>query len=85
VTYRLQFTPKAIKELDKLDKGTVRRIRRFFGETLDRENPRSRGQPLQHRDEWRYRVGDYRILCKIDDGALTVLVVKVAHRREAYR
>ncbi len=83
--YRVQFTPKVIKELDKLDKPMVRRINRFFGETLDLENPRARGKPLQNRDEWRYRVGEYRILCKIDDGALTVLAVKVAHRREVYR
>ncbi|GEE03286.1 translation repressor RelE [Gordonia spumicola] len=83
--YRIVYTRKALKSIAKLDRGTVQRIRRFFEETLDRTNPRSLGTPLVNRDEWRYRVGDYRILCTIDDGELTVLVVTLAHRREVYR
>lgn len=63
----------------------MKRIRRFFEETLDLENPRSRGKPLSGRDEWRYRVGDYRVLCHIEDDTLFVLVVRAAHRREVYR
>lgn len=83
--YRVAYTPTALKEIGRLQRAQVKRIQRFFGETLDLENPRSRGKPLTGRDEWRYRVGDYRILCHIQDQDITVLVVKVAHRREVYR
>ena len=83
--YEVRYPPKALKEIDRLDKAQVMRIRRFFGETLDLTNPRSRGKPLVGRDEWRYRIGDYRVLCHIEDERVVVLVVKVAHRREVYR
>ncbi len=63
----------------------MKRIRRFFDESLDLDNPRSRRKPLVGRDEWRYRVADYRLLCKIQDDVLLVMGVKVAHRREVYR
>ena len=52
------------------------------------ENPRSLGEALQGRhlgEFWRYRVGDYRIVCKIQDDHLVILVIKVGHRREVYR
>lgn len=51
--YEVRYTPKALKEIDRLDKAQVMRIRRFFGETLDLTNPRSRGKPLVGPDEWR--------------------------------
>lgn len=82
---QVRYAPKALEEIAKLDRAQVKRIRRFFEESLDLENPRSRGKPLSGRDEWRYRVGDYRLLCHIEDDALVVLVVKAAHRREVYR
>lgn len=83
--YRVRYAPRALKEIDRLDRVQVARIRRFFEKTLDLDNPRSRGKSLVGRDEWRYRIGDYRVLCHIDDRRVTVLVVKVAHRREVYR
>ena len=83
--YRVEYTPRAIKDLGRLDRPMVARIRRFFEETLDLDQPRSSGAALVGRAEWRYRVGDYRILCHIDDAVVTVLVVRVAHRREVYR
>jgi mRNA interferase RelE/StbE len=85
VTLRIQITPKALKQIAKLDKPTRVRIERFLTEGLDRENPRSSGRPLVERSFWRYRVGDYRVLATIEDDVLIVLVVTVAHRREAYR
>ncbi len=83
--YEVRYTPAALKELGKLDKQMVRRIHRFFDETLDLTDPRSRGKALHGRDEWRYRVGDCRILCHLEDRQVVVLVVKVAHRRDVYR
>ncbi|MFX0537381.1 type II toxin-antitoxin system RelE family toxin [Ornithinimicrobium sp. Y1847] len=85
MSYRVAYTPRALEELGRLDRAQVSRIRRFFEATLDLDNPRSKGGPLVGREEWRYRVGDYRILCRIEDAEVLVLVVKVAHRREVYR
>ncbi|QDO89201.1 type II toxin-antitoxin system RelE/ParE family toxin [Ornithinimicrobium ciconiae] len=85
MSYQVGYTPKALKEIGRLDRAQVKRIRRFFEETLDLENPRSRGKPLNGPAEWRYRIGDYRLLCLIEDHVLIVLVVRVAHRREVYR
>jgi mRNA interferase RelE/StbE len=52
------------------------------------ENPRSIGEALKGTrlgDLWKYRVGDYRIFARIDDHSVTIVVVKVGHRREVYR
>jgi mRNA interferase RelE/StbE len=85
VTYRVQITPKALKQIAKLDRPARQRIERFLKQTLDRENPRQQGRPLVGAPFWRYRVGDYRILASIDDEVLIVLVVATEHRREVYR
>ena len=51
------------------------------------EDPRSLGAPLkgEHEGYWRWRIGDFRIVARIDDERITILVVRVAHRREVYR
>jgi mRNA interferase RelE/StbE len=85
VTYRVQITPKALKQIAKLDRPARLRIERFLKQTLDRENPRQQGRALVGAPFWRYRVGDYRILASIDDEVLIVLVVATEHRREVYR
>jgi mRNA interferase RelE/StbE len=84
VRYEVQYTPTALKQLAKMDRQVAQRIRRFFAEVLDLDNPRSKGAALVNRDEWRYRVGDYRVLCEIRDDVLVVLVVGAAHRRPIY-
>lgn len=69
----------------KLDRGIAARIFEELDEIAKLEDPRVRGKSLTGNlaGVWRYRVGDYRILCDIDDGRLVILVVDVAHRREA--
>lgn len=85
MTYRIQFTPKASKQVGRLDKPISRRIQLYL-ENLHLENPRLAGKPLSGESGfWRYRVGDYRILVSIDDDVLLVLVVDVDHRRQIYR
>lgn len=85
MNYRIRFTPKANKQISRLDKPIARRIRLYL-ETLDLENPRRAGKPLSGESGfWRYRVGDYRILVSIEDEVLLVLVVDVDHRRQIYR
>lgn len=85
MTYRIQITPKALKQIAKLDKPGRLRIEHFLKSGLDRENPRTSGRPLVATPLWRWRVGDYRILASIEDDVLLVLVVGAEHRRSVYR
>jgi mRNA interferase RelE/StbE len=65
MTYRIRFTPKALKQIGRLDKPVALRVRRFL-ERLDRENPRLVGKSLSGDSGfWRYRVGDHRIVVSI--------------------
>lgn len=86
MTFAVRVTPSAQKQIRKLDPPVARRIRSFLEDTLQGiQNPRVLGKPLVDQEFWRYRVGDYRILASIRDGELLILVVAIAHRREAYR
>lgn len=72
----------------KLDKRVRSRILSFLEDRLAYlENPRDLGKALtgQWQGHWRYRVGDYRIICKIEDETITILVIQIGHRREIYR
>lgn len=71
----------------KLDKSVAARVFNELDEIAKLENPRSRGRALTGNltGLWRYRVGDYRILCDINAGRLVVLVIDVAHKREVYK
>ncbi|SOC92706.1 mRNA interferase RelE/StbE [Rhizobium sp. AN5] len=77
------------KEMRKIDPQTRQRIRAFLQERVAAlDNPRQTGAALQGSELgsfWRYRVGDYRIICDIQDHKLVVLVVEIGHRREIYR
>jgi len=85
VSYAIRFTPKAVKQVAKLDPITAKRIRGFLEQKLARlDNPRLLGKKLVNEEFWRYRVGDYRILTTIDDDQILILIVEVAHRREVY-
>lgn len=86
---RIEFHPKAEKELSKLDRDVARRILRFLRERVaPLEDPRSLGEPLKGPELghfWKYRVGNYRLICHIDQPKVTILVVRIGHRREVYR
>lgn len=89
MAWRIELSPGADRDLDKLDPQHARRILRFLSERLARlENPRTIGKLLEGQELgglWRYRVGDYRVICSIEDDRLVVLVVEIGHRREIYR
>jgi mRNA interferase RelE/StbE len=77
-----------LKELRKLGKQAQREIVDYLDERVAGEgDPRCFGKGLKAdlAGLWRYRVGDYRILCQIQDGEMLVLVVAVGHRRDVYR
>ncbi|MEM7143628.1 MAG: type II toxin-antitoxin system RelE/ParE family toxin [Verrucomicrobiota bacterium] len=84
-TYR--FDERALKELKKLDRQVQWEIIAYLDERVaGKASPRRFGKRLKAElvGLWRYRVGDYRILCQIRDGELIVLVVAVGHRRDIY-
>jgi mRNA interferase RelE/StbE len=89
VAWTIEFSESASRELDKLDPQHARRILKFLTERVTRsDDPRSLGQALQGEkfgEFWKYRVGDYRLICKIADERLIVLVLRIGHRREIYR
>jgi mRNA interferase RelE/StbE len=88
MAWNLELSPKAQQQLDKLDKAAARRIVKFLYERVGRLNdPRQIGEPLQGTliGLWRYRVGDYRIICTLEHGRLVVLVLRIGHRREIYK
>jgi len=85
--HRIELSPKAGKQLLKLDKTVYSQIIKYLDGVAELEDPRTRGKELNGdmAGLWRYRVGDYRILCKILDEVLVVLVVDIGHRKEVYR
>lgn len=88
MAWTVEYSDTALKELRKLDKQTAKRIVDFMEErVVGRENPRSTGKILTGLKGglWRYRIGDYRIICDIQDNLLRVLVLQIGHRREVYR
>ena len=89
LAWRIEFEDAALKELAKLDKPVARRILAFLRERVAvLDDPRSVGEALKGSklgEFWKYRVGDYRVIANIEDGALRVLVLKVGNRREVYR
>ncbi len=89
MAWRIELTATAVKQLGKLDKSEAKRIASFLRQRLATlDDPRSTGKALtgpQPGAYWRYRVGDYRIICDIQDAALCVLVIEVGKRRDAYR
>jgi mRNA interferase RelE/StbE len=88
LAWTVDYTETARKQLRKLDKQVARRILDFLDERVTTsEEPRSMGKALTGPlgSFWRYRVGEYRVICDIQDGRLRVLVVQIGNRREVYR
>lgn len=87
MSYRVVFTENAKKDLKKPDRHTAALILGWIRKNLEGcGDPRIHGKGLtaNRSGEWRYRVGDYRIIAKIEDSRLVILVVTVGHRREIY-
>ena len=85
--YRVQFTQRALKDLKKLDRHTAALILGWIRKNLENcENPRLHGKALtaNRSGQWRYRVGDYRLLAEIEDHTITILILNVGHRRDIY-
>ena len=87
MAYRVEYSKTALKQLKKMDRFDARLILSWIGKYLEGcENPRLHGKGLtaNRSGEWRYRVGDYRILCLIKDDVLIIEVFSIGHRSEVY-
>lgn len=89
MVWRIEIGDKAKKDLAALDRAVAKRITAFLRERVAQlDDPRSIGEALKGSKLgafWKYRVGDYRIIAGIEDGALCILVVRIGNRREVYR
>ncbi len=87
MTYSVETTSRFDREFKKLDKYTQRMLKAWIEKNLiDCENPRIHGKGLtaNRSGQWRYRIGDYRLICNIQDEKLIILALTIGHRRDVY-
>lgn len=87
MSYTIKTTARFDKEFKKLDYYTKRMIKAWIAKNLmDCENPRVHGKGLtaNRSGQWRYRIGDYRLICEIEDDNLVILAISVGHRKDVY-
>lgn len=84
MAWKIKYLDAAIKQLSRLDKATARRIDAYLHKI---ENPRHSGKALQGKLKgyWRYRIGDFRVICDIQDKQLIILVMEVGDRKDIYK
>ena len=83
---KVEFTETAFKTLKKLDGSVQKQILKYVHEVSELKNPRDRGKSLSSNlaGLWRYRVGDWRLICEIKDYKLLISVLRIGHRSEIY-
>ena len=87
MAWTINYSASALKSLKKMDRQSAKRILDFLENRIATlEDPRVSGKPLKGDLGifWRYRVGDYRVLCEIQDGQLVILAALIGHRKEIY-
>ena len=87
MAWQIRITRTAEKQINALDRTVQTRVVKSLREIMSAENPRRSGKELKGNKAklWRYRVGDYRIICDINDSEKKLSVLEVAHRKEVYR
>ena len=89
MAWTIKYTESSLRQLKRLDKSVAQRILDYMDERVALlADPRAAGKNLvgpRMGSYWRYRVGDTRVICDIQDHVLVILVVEVGHRREVYR
>lgn len=86
--YCVETTTRFDREFKKLDRYTQQMIKSWIDKNLVNCNdPRLHGKALSanRRGQWRYRIGDYRLICQIEDDVLIILALSIGHRKEIYR
>jgi len=86
LSWTVEFDKHSLKQLQKLDKAVVRQILDYMEEISKLEDPFTRSSGLSGNlaGLWRYRVGDYRVICDIQAKVVTIFVIEVGHRSEVY-
>lgn len=87
VRYTVRFTERAMKQMHKLDKQRFIIITNWITKNLENcENPRQHGKALvaNRSGQWRYRIGDYRLIAKIEEKIVTIFILEVGHRKNVY-
>lgn len=87
MTYKVLFSDRAKKQLKKLDKYTAALIIGWLEKNIENcTNPRQHGKGLvgDKSGQWRYRIGDYRVICEIEDDKIIVLILEIGHRKDIY-
>jgi len=85
--YKVEYTPKAAKSLEKMDRHTARLISSWITKNLHNcHDPRLHGKALvgNYRGGWRYRVGDYRLIAHIMEDTVVILIINIGHRKDVY-
>jgi len=85
--WQVRFSDKALKSLKKMDRSTAAIILGFIEKRLNGcTNPRTIGKPLKanHLGKWRYRIGNYRLLCLLEDETITITLIAISHRKDVY-
>lgn len=89
MAWQIELDRAAVRDLTKLDRPTAQRILTFLRDRVAAlDDPRSIGEALRGSrlgEFWKYRVGDYRVIARIEDAAVRVLVVRIGNRRDVYR
>ena len=88
MSWRVEFTSGALRQLKKLDPFVRRMLITWVEKNLEGcADARAHGKSLvgDKSGLWRYRIGDYRLLCRLNDGRLVIEAIKVGHRREVYK
>ena len=87
MNFKIKFTARALKQLKKMDKHTAALIVAWLRKNIEGcSDPRQHGKGLtaNRSGQWRYRVGDYRIIAEIQDEEVIVLIIEIGHRKDIY-
>lgn len=86
MAWKVELTDTAKKQLARLDKTQAQRITKYLRRVMELDDPRGAGKALTGnlRTYWRYRVGDYRVVCDIRDNELVIVAVMIGHRSDVY-
>ncbi len=85
--YKIIATKDFLKSLKKLDKSTQKLIKKYIENNIQNsENPKDKGKPLRYNlsGYWRYRIGDYRLICEIVENEVVIILIDVNHRKNIY-
>ena len=88
MVYKLLFSERFDRQFSKLDKSVQKLLIAWFQKNIEQtDNPRQHGKALSHNrsEQWRYRIGDYRVICDIQDKELVILALEVGHRKNVYK